>query len=356
MSLEILLNTLNARVPFPVMRAILNLCDLPMGRGGVETIKKVLLIANDEKEDYIDSITKLKNLYDNHLLVSEKATRFFSLDRETIDKLIIIILRLSLVESEFKEAYPLPVSEDKLVNINSNLCLVKVIESEEDITLIYCSTRLIREEVKIDTSDLSLDVKKELSEFKGVYGIKEYDRQLFDVVVIGKKRNYIEVRVDISEGISLSEKNTSFALLINEFNKLIEKMLGIQIVLNKPVNLFPLIDKLYTSTEGRVADLAFTTDQGSIKSEKMRRGMIDLRNEAYHKAGREAVDHISPYRLAIIWERFISKDINTYPEILLAGHLRSISSTKPVLEDVLIKKCCFLEDYSFVFKKIISYL
>ncbi len=356
MSLEILLKALNERVPFPVMRAILRLSGLPLSQGGEKTISNLLKIDEDKKDDYTENFSKLIELYTHHLLVCEKAIRLFTIESTTINNLVTLLRNHPIKQSEYKSAYPLPISEDKLKDANSNLHLVEISETESYMTLIFCSKRLIRKEVPINTFDLGSEAKEKLSGYQEIYGIKEYFRQLFDVVVIWKNKRFIEVRVDLSNGISLKEKDNSFLLVIKEFNKLVEQLLGIKVVLNAPINLFSLINKLYAADEGRVVDLAFTTDEGSIKSERMRRGMVDLRLEIYHKAGREAVDHISPYLLGIEWEFNITDEIKTEPELFLHGNLRNISSVQPILEDITIRKCCFLDDYDFIFQKIITYL
>ena len=42
MSLELLLNSLRDRVPFPTMSAILKLSDLPVSRGAKNTVDRIL--------------------------------------------------------------------------------------------------------------------------------------------------------------------------------------------------------------------------------------------------------------------------------------------------------------------------
>jgi len=78
----------------------------------------------------------------------------------------------------------------------------------------------------------------------------------------------------------------------------------------------------------------------------------------YHKAGRAAVDDICPYRIAVLWESPISEtlSIKNNLELFLQGTCKSLSSKNQVLEDVIIKKCSFLEEYKFVFDKINKYL
>jgi hypothetical protein len=147
----------------------------------------------------------------------------------------------------------------------------------------------------------------------------------------------------------------AFLQIIDALNLQINNALEIDSILAEPVNLFPTISNLYESDEGRVCELVFTTDGGSIKHEKMRIRNVDLRVEAYHEAGKKAVDHITPYRLAIRWNFVDSNKVKTEPELLLPGNVRSLSVNQR-LEEAIIEKCSSKEDYDFVFGKIITYL
>ena len=88
----------------------------------------------------------------------------------------------------------------------------------------------------------------------------------------------------------------------------------------------------------------------------MRKGSIDLRNETYHHAGKQAVDHITSYRLAVIWDFQFQQGINTNPELLLPGSAQILSSQTQYLDEVCIKNCSSLADYNFVVEKIFTYL
>lgn len=141
------------------------------------------------------------------------------------------------------------------------------------------------------------------------------------------------------------------------FNKLVEEKLGIEKLLKEPINFFPLINNFYMSNdEGKIINLSFTTDEGSIKSEKMRKDKVDLRLETYHKAGKNAVHHITPYHIAILWDFKILERIKNQIELILPGKLYSLSSTNPRLEEVIIEQCIVLEEYNFILQKIDTYL
>ena len=237
------------------------------------------------------------------------------------------------------------------------MSLVDILESEENLSLVFCSKRLFTERVPISTSDFSPETKKDLSEYDEILGVKRFYRQFFDAVVVWKKKDLIEIRIDIfTEGMSTQERKDSFLALSEQFNKLVSKFIDVKSTLNENINFFPLIDKLYDSDEGKVSELYFTTDEGSIKKEKMRKDMIDLREEIYHKSGRNSVDHINAYHLAILWDFIGVDEVRTQPELLLPAQFYTLNATKQDLNEAIIRKCYGSDDYNFVLEKINKYL
>ncbi len=349
-----LLESCRKRVPFTVMKAILKLCDLSGGNGWEDTIKK---LAPEGKFDdqLVNNFYKLKDHYKEHLLIGEKALKLFQVNRGKIDEIITSLNGYEIKKNIFHETYPLLLPEEKLKTVKSLTEPVEIIDSDNYLSVVFCSKRLFSEKTEIDPKILHDEAKKHLSSYDEIFGIRKYERQSFDVIVLWKTRNIIEVRIDIVQGIPYQEREQAFITIIDRFNQLVTSRSGVKI-LNTNINLFPLIHRLYDSQEGKVGELAFTTDEGSIKLEKMRRGKVDLRDEMYHKAGRQAVPHITPHKLAILWEFPIMVDLKTNPELLLPGQSHTLSSLNPILNEVIVTKCSCLKDYSFVFEKIISYL
>jgi hypothetical protein len=354
MPVNLLLDSLRNRVPWPTMRAILKMCDLPMGRGWDDTIQR--LIAKSEGENGVeDNFNKLQELYSNHLLVGEKAIKLFCVERQKINRLIASFQSRRVEETVFHETFPFPLPEERLKEIeNSPPKLVEIKDFNDNLALIFCTKRFFTERVEINPEELRGEAKKDLGDYDELIGIKRYTRQFFDVIVLWKEKELVEIRVDIAQGMPPPERSRAFIETTNSFNSFGREILGIQTLLEKPINLFPLIDSLYESNEGKVGELAFTTDEGSTKVEKMRRGDVDLRAETYHKAGKRAVDHITPYRLAILWKFPISEKIETQPELFLPGQVRTLSSEQQ-LDEAIVRKCSSLIDYYFVFEKINIY-
>lgn len=230
-------------------------------------------------------------------------------------------------------------------------------ETSESLSLIFCTRRSFTERTEIDIKAFNTEVQNKLVYYDKIFGTKRHIYQFFDVIVVWKNKNVIEVRIDILNNFSSQERHNSFVRIIEQFNNLIYESLGIENILEKCVNFFPLINNLYNSkSEGKIIELSFTTDEGSIKSEKIRKDKVDLRDETYHKAGRDAVHHITPYHLAILWDFKISGGIKTQIELVLPGKFYILSSENPSLEEAIIDKCGVLEEYNFIFNKIDTYL
>jgi hypothetical protein len=350
-----LLESCRKRVPFTVMKAILKLCDLSGGHGWEDTIKK---LAPESKFDVqlTSNFNKLDSHYKEHLLVGEKALQLFRVDREKIDKMITFLKNNEIKKNVFHETYPYLLPEEKLKTTKPLPELVEIIDSDNYLSLVFCSKRLFSEKTEIDPESLNDEAKKHLSGYDELFGIRRYERQSFDIVVLWKAREIVEVRIDIVQGIPSQEREQAFVATINGFHKLATNNSDVKVLNTNNINLFPLISHLYDSQEGKVGELAFTTDEGSIKLEKMRRGKVDLRDEIYHKAGRQAVPHITPYKLAILWEFPLAADIKTNPELLLPALSHTLNSSNPILKEAIVTKCSCLKDYGFVFEKNISYL
>jgi hypothetical protein len=335
---------------------MLKLCNLPLGQGKDKTLKKL-----EEKTQKVDELTdnflELERLYCNHILIGQKAVKLIQVEQQYIDKLIFLFKSHQIDSTIFHKTYPFILSEEDLTEIDFLPKLVDIQDTFETLSLIFCTRRSFIERTEIDINNFNQETQNKLIYYDKVIGTKKQIKQLFDVIVIQKEKEIIEVRIDVDNNFSSQERNNSFIKIINVFNKLIEEKLGIEKVLKDPINFFPLINKFYTSNnEGKVINLSFTTDEGSIKFEKMRKGKVDLRLETYHKAGKNAVHHITPYQITILWDSKILEEIKNQIELILPGKLYSLSTTNPSLEEVIIEKCIVLEEYNFILHKINTYL
>jgi hypothetical protein len=352
-----LIDILRHRVPWAVMKPLFQHHQLKKGRGWEDTISKLEDFAaskNQEKESLLIGI--LSKIYQEHLIVGEKTTRFYWEKQDKVKQLINALLSYDIPDSSFSKSYPYPLEENELSDLKTEVYLVKILKQHEKLLLVFCSKRHIKERVEIIPEQQDSEVKEALAEFYEVIGFKKYDKQFFDIIVLNPKTNTIEVRIDISSNISSEDKEICFRQVKIKFQELISELTNEQYKLDNAINLFPAINQLYRSNEGRVCELAFTTEGSSIKHEKMRRRHECLRTEAYHQGGSQAVDgQISAYRIAATWEHRTNATLVTQPELLLPGH-HSMLNTNAPLTDATITNCAGIADYDFVVGKLNGFL
>jgi len=339
------------------MKVLLTTCKLPIGNGWDKTIKK-LMEEYEKNTESIDNFSELNEFYYNHLFIGEKAVKIFRSERERIDELIALFQSYTqeIEETSFHECYPFILPEERLEKVNLLPIVVEIQDTHEKLCVVFCSVRSFTERTEIDISTLEAESQNKLSYYDNIFGTKKIIKQFFDIVVIWKTKNFIEVRIDIVNNLLPQERNRAFEQVIEQFLKLVQQKLNVEIMLGNYINFFPIINNLYKSDEGKVIELSFITDGGSTKSEKMRKDAVDLRNEPYHKAGIKAVHHITPYHLTILWNFETSEKIKNEIELTLPAKSYDLNSSTPSLQEVLITKCNFQEEYNFILSKINTYL
>jgi hypothetical protein len=348
MTISSLLDGMRKRIPWPIMRSILNSCSFPVSNGWGESIKKIV---GDEDPNRLHESLEL--WYREHLLVGEKAVKFFSVQGDKRSQVLEILRRQLHVRTSFHETYPLPLPDSKLNSLGSRPHLVETKEDGNYYYLIFCTKRSSTKRIDIDTQDLGEEASQKLHEYNKVIGIKEEIRQFFDIVSISKKSGLVEVRIDFGNEITAEQRHLSFNQIIDSFNRILRDKSFIGGFLEESINLFPLVNKLYESEEGKVCELKFTTGGGSVNHEKMRKRDTDLRLNAYHKAGKKGVNRIYPYYLGIKWE-YEKEKLQTTPELILPGRVWGNANLH--LEEAIVTKCSGFNDYSFILDRIDFYL
>lgn len=354
MSFQKLIAGLRHRVPWAVMQAVLKHHNLKKSNGWEGTLPKLeeTFEAKNSQEQQI-FFELLLNIYHEHLIAGEKSVRLFQETQSKIQEIINLFKSYNIPDSLFKENYPYLLESNELQNIEEGVYLANIIDLEGKLLLFFCSKRHSSERVEISLND----VQFKLGEFSEIFGIKEYDKQCFDIVILDPLMNRVEIRLDTGSNVSTDERRAGFFQIQQQFQKLTTELMDVEYTLEKPINLFPAIDKLYRSKEGRICELAFTTETGSIKHEKMRRRHECLRKEPYHLGGSAAVDgNIATYKIAATWEYIIEATLITQPELLLPGYSRMLSQPNITLDNAIISNCAGFADYNFVTEKLNSFL
>jgi hypothetical protein len=225
-------------------------------------------------------------------------------------------------------------------------------ETDEGIAAVFGSIRTITVREPVAKEDLPDDAAKLFEGYQEIVGVRHIRQQAIDVVSIPTNGDYINVRVDYPEGMHRDVGEAAQSQTRVLFSKLINKD-----ILTAPVNLFPLVNLMYSArSEGVVVELAFGTTTASWKHEKMRRRANCLRDEAYHKGGKQALSApIEPYRLSIVWKRKM-EEVESKPELNLHGSSLLAGAHGAVLSDAVIRKCMGSDDFLFVESRIEHYL
>lgn len=91
--------------------------------------------------------------------------------------------------------------------------------------------------------------------------------------------------------------------LAGEITNVLAKRAGFKTDDLQPIDLFDAVQRIYEDSKaGRIAELHFECGSGATRIERLRRRgrELDLRKEAYHRAGVNA-DDIDPYYVATAW-------------------------------------------------------
>lgn len=350
MTLKKLLLATRDRVPFTIAKQMLVNCNIPMGQGWEKTFEKT--------ESYKCAQVQLEKLvkhYKEHLLYGEKYIHYYDLTNEQIAELRQYFKNTKIKEGSFSKAYPLPLPQSELNKLPLVApMLVAVEEREGGLAAIYSSVRIIEKRDVISLTDLPKEYQERFDGYSELVAVKALRTQAFDVIWIPKNGNRIDIRADALPEFTQSHTELAQSKLLEVLNKNAKSPLG------APVNMFPLIQKIYQADgEGTLVELAFNTTTASQKHEKMRRRSRELclRKELYHCGGKAALKgKIEPYKLGVQWHTSIDGRIISSPELNIFGTSRMLHEASPALYGITVRKCSSIEDFHLVQTKIKKYL
>ncbi len=355
MELEKLLSSIQERIPYNQFRALLKKVELPPSNGWDNTFKKIRQEVESEAENIEEKIEKLLLAYREHLLVGEKAVKFFKIKPSLIQSLLNQAEGLKYDECPFTQAFPFFLDDENSNNVHpSNLYFIKKLKHTNGLALIFFSKKYFQEKQSLDVSTINDSLTREyFDQFQEVYGLKQNIKQFADIVFINKKENLVEYRLDI-RNFSRDERKKGFGLIHKKFVNLFPSIDFSERTFSA-LNFYPLLNKFYESSEGRVCELGFTTDEGAIKKDRMRFKNTDLRYETFHHAGRKAVTLITPYKIGVVWEKENYVDENI--ELIIPGTISLLTQSQfPVIDEVILTGCMNLNDCENVKNKILRFL
>lgn len=342
------LQSLRERAPWPVGRRIFADIGIERGQGWANTLQKIAENPKKSEEKADELLVALKS----HEMCGEKMVSFYQLDQTTLDSIRNKLSALRPPDTVFSKRYPVTLSEKELKAAPAGLVLTSVEEQKGGLAVVFSSARITTVRERIDVDRLEVDGSSVFDDYEEVIGVRTIRFHASDVIWVPAKGQTLDVRIDFPEGTLSDVAIAARKMVLMELVRLTGAALP------EPINMFPLIDRMYSDgAEGTVVELGFGTTTASLKHEKMRRRKLDLRDETYHKGGKAALDTpIEPFKLSIRWHRVIGKKLASEPELSLNSNSRAAGSSNPILDRVVIRRCMGVDDYDHVRSRIAHHL
>ncbi|MFC0200583.1 hypothetical protein [Paracoccus rhizosphaerae] len=345
-----LLKTIRNRMPWAIASRAFRANGIPTSQGWDRTIGRLKSLKDDKLETIIESL-----LFE-HALFGEKFTKFYSVTDKQKNKIREFIEGVDIPNNVFSAAFPKEVNKAAFENVTEPQVPVAKFSNGDGMCLVYTSEMKLTYREKLSAGDFGEAVSDILRGYDEIIGLKFRSVQLFNVIWISHFDNLLEVRVDNPQGMPSEASHQLHSLLKGMINNALGKN-----KLEFARDLFPLIDSIYNSEDGKVVELGFSTSTGSVKLEKMRRTKTCLREELYHVGGkRELKTRISPYKISVQWS-FGGDDEAYRPELTLAGTSRGLNSiaakqSAPQVTGASIANCIGAVDYEHVRERISAHL
>ncbi len=338
-----LFRTMRHRMSWTNAKKILDANGVSTSLGWDRTLKKVT-----DAGVKIDR-GKLEDALVEHLLCGEKYTKLYPVAASKRDAIQQTISNITIDDGPAYRAYPHLMDDEDLYKGNGDMSVVQVESNEDGVGVVLSSVFWIKKREEILFDDFE-DPTAMRSRYDEVVGLVKEPVQLFHVVWMPHDRDFLEIRVDHPQGVAEADVHGLHSVLKTMVNK------WDTIEINDPVNLFPAVLPFYDdANEGTVTQMTFQTTTGGIKDEKMprRRKDADQRTEAYHVAGKSAVQAIAIYRITVEWN-FAEDNVFYIPSISLSasGPSGKGQDGSPIITGALINNCVRAADYEFVIDRL----
>ena len=351
--LPTIVRSMSARMPWHVAQKIFKMENIAVSHGWDKTELK--LSSTDFSQEARSHL--IKSLHE-HIVFGEKFVKYYPVTSMVMAQLRETIVNYSLPESRFRENYPYSLTEEEMQTIDREAIDLGLVPTSvehlgDGVALVYCSLRVLTAREQLEPEDFPDIPEKFFTQFDELVGFKRKYSQAFDVIWIPRQGDYVEVLVDRPSGMTQDMAHAAHSKIKEHVNELVGEQ-----VITDPVNLFPLIERMYlTPDEGKVVELGFSTTTGSVKQERMRRSSECLRRETYHVGGKAALrGAIEPFRVSIVWSLPLGNDRSSYPELSLNSTSRGVSAGAPLVNAATIRKCMGRADYEYVRSRVYAHL
>ncbi|ANJ93396.1 hypothetical protein [Serratia plymuthica] len=341
-------------ISFRVVQHALKLYNLPSARGWDPLLEHYRDIHDRDVGE------SLKKIYLSQLHYGER-TIFFSQINESTERNITAVadtIKAIYRSSQhrdlaiYRDSFPLPLSQDALnVAFLNNPCPAEIDENEYQIKLFFTYPRVYKERTTIDVEDMDLNSPEmfPLLGFEEIIGVRSGRAQSFDCIVLNKITGGIQFHIDHSKNILKDDMEKAAIryrhLLMDKYQEINSEL----IPLNK-VNIYQKIDELYNSNDGRIFNLEHATSTGSVKTEKMRKRVDDLRDERFHTAGLDAISgETNNFAITKQWDGGFGSNL----KLTIDGSISMVSNSNPFIDYATIEGCVSEDDFNLLISKVL---
>lgn len=356
---KVLLDSFGKRVPYQIYTDINRRFDISKKLskykiyGNRKTyIDKLKALSEIKEEDFSPIFEAINDAYRENIEYGSKYIQYFSLPESAFLTFLEFANNQELDIDNLSKFYPYMVDNEELKNNQINkIHLAKKMDNEDSLILIYTRVVDFYKREQIDPQNFISSIRDE--NFTEIYGVKRQLKQFVDIVYLNKKNNTVEIRIDYFKNTSDRQVQKQFSDFFAAFNAKLSNSVGRDFFSRKELNIHPIIKKINNDYTGRLVEICFSTKEGSNIRIKKRRAEMDIRKEAYHKAGSEAVlNNLDIFRIGIVWANENDFEL----EVLIPGSSGLVHTNFKKINEVIITNCKGISDFNFVYNKISSFL
>ncbi|MBL8263712.1 MAG: hypothetical protein JNM58_14940 [Xanthomonadaceae bacterium] len=321
-----LLTLLYGRAYWADARKMIAMSGLSPAQGWEKTLERYA----DEDTDQ-EAVDSLSDFVKAHMISGDKSLQLYKFNLQQRALLLARYSSARVANADLADSFPSIRSLGSYSGLSEQPRLIYKEENEDGHYFFFGSVRTYEHREKLEISSFPDSVQSRFRGYTDVYGVRNVDHDAIDVIWVPSRGRVVVVASD-----SPREAGGAFCerghVALRHF---IRTALGEDV---SPLNLFHGIENVYRSDWGKIVELSFTTETGSVKNEKMRLRKVCLRKELFHKGGVAAVsDNISPFHVSVDWLSGFGDDAKWRPEMTLHSGVRVLHSPNPSLYSAILR-------------------
>ncbi|WP_407353489.1 hypothetical protein [Luteimonas sp. R10] len=314
-----------------------------IARGYKNTIHGAL-----REDENNDRLAKLHDLLVEHLVAGEKMIQFVKLERGEHAKLRTWITGKRKTSNPLTDAFPgvAPVAE--IVTCRHQApSSVGTVDLSSGHAALYTASRSYVERVELPASKLKADAA---AGYERLVGYRRVYVQTYEAVWLPPEGNFVCLAIDSPVGVPIQFADASLAALSHQVRSQLGRSLSFY-------NLWPAVEGLYRSSEGKLVDYGFSVGGRSVNHHKARRRTECLRKAVYDSAGAAAVgDDLQLFKVAIQWALRQTSSLKSEPELLIPGVAADLNRPMATVNHAFLRNSLSSRDLQFISSKLITHM